>query len=168
MVVDFPEPLGPRNPYTAPRGTTRSRSLTTVRPAKVLVRPWVRTTASLPASGAGWETTAVGPVDRGVRSREAAEGAAGTGGGEAGRAALVAARGDAGNEVLFKDSRDPRITRVGRLLRRASIDELPQLINVVKGDMSLVGPRPALPEEVARYDAEARRRLLVKPGLTGL
>ena len=87
---------------------------------------------------------------------------------DARRAALVAARGDAGNEVLFKDSRDPRITRVGRLLRRASIDELPQLINVVKGDMSLVGPRPALPEEVARYDAEARRRLLVKPGLTGL
>ncbi len=87
---------------------------------------------------------------------------------DARRAALVAERGDAGNEILFKSSHDPRITRVGRLIRRTSIDELPQLINVVRGDMSLVGPRPALPEEVAQYDDEARRRLLVKPGLTGL
>lgn len=84
------------------------------------------------------------------------------------RASVVKAGGDAGNEVMFKDRQDPRITKVGRWIRRLSIDELPQLINVVRGDMSLVGPRPALPVEVAKYDAEALRRLLVKPGLTGL
>ncbi len=87
---------------------------------------------------------------------------------DARRAALVSVGGDAGNEVLFKDRADPRITRVGHWIRRLSIDELPQLINVVTGEMSLVGPRPALPEEVAAYETEARRRLLVKPGLTGL
>ncbi|WP_103062132.1 sugar transferase [Actinomyces qiguomingii] len=87
---------------------------------------------------------------------------------DARRAAVVNAGGDAGNEVLFKDRADPRITRAGRIIRRTSIDELPQLVNVVRGEMSLVGPRPALPSEVAEYDDEARRRLLVKPGLTGL
>ena len=71
-------------------------------------------------------------------------------------------------EVLFKVREDPRITRVGRLLRRYSLDEVPQLLNVVRGQMALVGPRPALPQEVARYDADPRRRLAVKPGLTGL
>ena len=70
--------------------------------------------------------------------------------------------------VLFKIRRDPRITRVGRLLRRSSIDELPQLVNVLRGEMSLIGPRPALPEEVVTYDATARRRLAVRPGMTGL
>jgi exopolysaccharide biosynthesis polyprenyl glycosylphosphotransferase len=69
---------------------------------------------------------------------------------------------------LFKMKRDPRITRVGRWLRRTSMDELPQLVNVALGDMSLVGPRPALPREVAAYDDLTRRRLLVRPGLTGL
>jgi exopolysaccharide biosynthesis polyprenyl glycosylphosphotransferase len=70
--------------------------------------------------------------------------------------------------VLFKVRRDPRITRLGTLLRRYSLDELPQLANVVLGHMSLVGPRPALPSEVVRYDEDPRRRLAVKPGLTGL
>lgn len=70
--------------------------------------------------------------------------------------------------VVFKIQNDPRITRVGRFLRRWSIDELPQLWNVVRGDMSIVGPRPPLPAEVERYDHHVRRRLLVKPGLTGL
>ncbi len=77
---------------------------------------------------------------------------------------------DAQNEAagpLFKLSRDPRITRAGRLLRSFSLDELPQLLNVLKGTMSLVGPRPALPHEVASYDERARQRLRVKPGLTG-
>jgi lipopolysaccharide/colanic/teichoic acid biosynthesis glycosyltransferase len=69
---------------------------------------------------------------------------------------------------LFKIRDDPRITRVGRWLRRLSLDELPQLLNVVHGDMTLVGPRPALPSEVARYDDDDRRRLAVKPGVTGL
>jgi len=72
-----------------------------------------------------------------------------------------------GAGVLFKMQNDPRVTRVGRLLRRTSMDELPQLINVVKGQMSLVGPRPALPCEVAEYDDVERRRLAVRPGMTG-
>ncbi len=70
--------------------------------------------------------------------------------------------------LLFKLRDDPRVTRVGRLLRRLSLDELPQLVNVLTGSMSLVGPRPPLPSEVAAYDSSVRRRLLVKPGLTGL
>nr|WP_081639784.1 sugar transferase [Actinomadura flavalba] len=73
-----------------------------------------------------------------------------------------------GDGVLFKIRADPRITRVGRVLRRYSLDELPQLINVLRGDMSLVGPRPPLPDEVARYGDDVYRRLVVKPGLTGL
>lgn len=67
---------------------------------------------------------------------------------------------------VFKIKDDPRITRVGRFLRMTSIDELPQLINVLKGDMSIVGPRPGLPREVSQYDDYARQRLLVQPGLT--
>ena len=69
---------------------------------------------------------------------------------------------------LFKMRQDPRVTRLGRVLRRTSLDELPQLFNVLRGDMALVGPRPALPEEVSLYDELARRRLAVRPGLTGL
>lgn len=70
--------------------------------------------------------------------------------------------------VLFKIQGDPRVTRAGRLLRKYSLDELPQLVNIARGEMSLVGPRPPLPDEVARYDARTARRLVVKPGLTGL
>jgi exopolysaccharide biosynthesis polyprenyl glycosylphosphotransferase len=75
------------------------------------------------------------------------------------------------NEIeghAFKMSKDPRITRVGRFLRRSSLDELPQLWNVLTGEMSLVGPRPPLPREVAGYDIWHRRRLSMKPGITGL
>jgi exopolysaccharide biosynthesis polyprenyl glycosylphosphotransferase len=75
---------------------------------------------------------------------------------------------DDGNGVLFKRRDDPRLTPVGRLLRRYSLDELPQLFNVLAGQMSLVGPRPPLPHEVSRYEARMLRRLLVKPGITGL
>ena len=72
------------------------------------------------------------------------------------------------DNVTFKMKNDPRVTRVGRFIRRYSIDELPQLFNVVKGEMSLVGPRPPVPEEVEKYSQEDRGRLLVKPGITCL
>lgn len=75
------------------------------------------------------------------------------------------------NEVAgpaFKIASDPRVTRTGRGLRRSSLDELPQLINVLRGEMSIVGPRPATPAEVAQYDVWHRRRLSMRPGLTGL
>jgi exopolysaccharide biosynthesis polyprenyl glycosylphosphotransferase len=81
-------------------------------------------------------------------------------------AALQAANESDG--LLFKMRSDPRVTPVGRWLRRLSLDELPQLLNVLGGSMALVGPRPPLPAEVAQYDAAVSRRLLVKPGLTGL
>jgi exopolysaccharide biosynthesis WecB/TagA/CpsF family protein len=70
--------------------------------------------------------------------------------------------------VCFKSRNDPRITRVGRFIRRASIDELPQILNVLKGEMSIVGPRPALPSEVQAYPKRAYGRLAVKPGITGI
>ncbi len=73
-----------------------------------------------------------------------------------------------GNGVLFKMRADPRVTRIGAVLRRYSLDELPQLVNVLRGEMSLVGPRPPLASEVQRYDEWALRRLLVRPGITGL
>ncbi len=85
---------------------------------------------------------------------------------ESRRAGLLA--GSDRDGLCFKARRDPRVTRVGRLLRRFSIDETPQFWNVLRGEMSMVGPRPALPEEVAAYPARARRRLAVKPGLTGI
>ena len=85
---------------------------------------------------------------------------------EARRAALLATSDREG--VCFKSKSDPRITKVGKIIRRLSIDELPQILNVLRGDMAIVGPRPALPEEVAAYPARAMGRLSVKPGITGL
>ena len=85
---------------------------------------------------------------------------------EARRTALLAASDRQG--LCFKSRNDPRITAVGRLLRRLSLDELPQLFNVLRGEMSLVGPRPALPEEVAAYPQAALERLSVLPRITGL
>jgi exopolysaccharide biosynthesis polyprenyl glycosylphosphotransferase len=73
-----------------------------------------------------------------------------------------------GDGVLFKMTDDPRITRIGKVIRRFSIDEFPQLVNVLRGEMSLVGPRPSLPSEVERYHSDVMRRLRVRPGLTGL
>lgn len=84
------------------------------------------------------------------------------------RLAEVADLNESVGGVLFKIRGDPRITSVGRFLRRFSIDELPQFINVVRGDMSVVGPRPPLRSEVETYDHRVRRRLLVRPGITGL
>ena len=72
------------------------------------------------------------------------------------------------DHVLFKAPRDPRITPPGRLLRRFSVDEVPQFLNVLRGEMSLIGPRPSLPEEVERYSDDVRTRLTVRPGMTGL
>lgn len=86
---------------------------------------------------------------------------------EALREKLKAESNDASG-VLFKVKNDPRITKVGKFIRATSLDELPQLWNVLIGNMSFVGPRPALAEEVAQYSKQAKRRLLVKPGLTGL
>ena len=72
------------------------------------------------------------------------------------------------HEIRYKNQNDPRVTRVGRFIRKYSIDELPQFWNVLVGDMSLVGPRPALPSEVAKYAPSDRVRLVVKPGITCL
>lgn len=83
-------------------------------------------------------------------------------------ARLASLANDHGDGPLFKMRDDPRVTRVGAFLRTFSLDELPQLLNVLGGSMSLVGPRPPLPREVAAYADDARRRLLVKPGMTGL
>ncbi len=78
------------------------------------------------------------------------------------------ARANEGSGLLFKMKQDPRITRVGGFIRRFSLDELPQLLNVLNGTMSLIGPRPPLPREVAAYEGRVNRRLLIKPGITGL
>jgi lipopolysaccharide/colanic/teichoic acid biosynthesis glycosyltransferase len=82
------------------------------------------------------------------------------------RVALVGSNDGSG--PLFKLRRDPRVTKVGRWMRRTSVDELPQLVNVIRRQMSLVGPRPPLRSEVATYTDEVHRRMLVKPGMTGL
>jgi len=80
----------------------------------------------------------------------------------------LAAQNESGDGVIFKMKQDPRITRVGRFIRRFSIDEMPQFLNVLLGDLALVGPRPPVPREVAQYTLEERKRLHVKPGLTCL
>jgi lipopolysaccharide/colanic/teichoic acid biosynthesis glycosyltransferase len=80
----------------------------------------------------------------------------------------LAASNESSAGVIFKMKQDPRITKVGKIIRKFSIDELPQLINVLKGDMSLVGPRPPLPSEVAEYTLEERKRLHIIPGITCL
>jgi exopolysaccharide biosynthesis polyprenyl glycosylphosphotransferase len=84
------------------------------------------------------------------------------------RQAELAAQSDHGDTGLFKMRDDPRMTRIGKILRRTSLDELPQIFNVLRGEMALIGPRPALPHELARYDDWSCRRLDVKPGMTGL
>lgn len=81
---------------------------------------------------------------------------------------LVGEQRDAGNSVMFKMKDDPRVTRAGKFMRRFSLDELPQLFNVIGGSMSLVGPRPPLPSEVEQYADHVHRRFLAKPGITGL
>ncbi len=84
------------------------------------------------------------------------------------RLQALLAQNEKAEGVTFKLKRDPRITPIGRLLRKTSLDELPQMFNVLRGDMSLVGPRPPLPREVALYTQQDRRRLLIKPGVTCL
>lgn len=84
------------------------------------------------------------------------------------RLAALLARNEKASGVTFKMKDDPRITRLGKVLRKSSLDELPQFWNVLRGDMSLVGPRPPVPREVALYSQSDRRRLLVKPGITCL
>lgn len=83
-------------------------------------------------------------------------------------AAVLEAEGAGEVGMFYKPTNDPRVTPLGRFIRKYSLDELPQLLNVLRGDMSLVGPRPQIADEVAQYDRAASRRLLVKPGLTGL
>lgn len=89
-------------------------------------------------------------------------------GADAELAAVLAEAGHGEITPFFKIPADPRITRVGRVLRATSLDELPQLVNVLRGDMNLVGPRPQSPAEVATYDVLTWRRLLMRPGMTGL
>ena len=84
------------------------------------------------------------------------------------RKAAMLAENESSDGVIFKMKRDPRVTRVGRFIRKFSIDELPQIFNVLTGDMSLVGPRPPLPSEVDLYTLDDRKRLNVTPGITGL
>lgn len=81
---------------------------------------------------------------------------------------LERAEGEAGNDVMFKMKDDPRVTRCGKILRRLSLDELPQLFNILVGNMTMIGPRPPLHREVDTFNSTELRKLEVKPGLTGL
>ncbi len=81
---------------------------------------------------------------------------------------LIRAGGGPADGAIFKIARDPRVTRVGHILRKTSLDEVPQLVNVLRGEMSIVGPRPALPYEVEQYEPWHRGRLAGKPGITGI
>lgn len=78
----------------------------------------------------------------------------------------LSAKNDSSDDVIFKMKKDPRMTKIGAVIRKFSIDELPQLFNVLEGSMSLVGPRPPLPAEVKNYTLEERKRLHIKPGIT--
>lgn len=80
----------------------------------------------------------------------------------------LAALNEESTGLIIKIPDDPRVTSIGKVLRKFSLDEIPQFLNVIKGDMSLIGPRPPSPDEYERYDSRQRRRLEVKPGLTGL
>lgn len=84
------------------------------------------------------------------------------------RKAALTAQNESGDGVTFKMRNDPRVTRIGRFIRRFSIDEMPQVLNVLSGDLAIVGPRPPVPREVAQYTLAERKRLHVKPGLTCL
>ena len=97
-----------------------------------------------------------------------AEMSPGLGGAEADKMLEILRASNEATGPMFKIKNDPRVTKVGRFIRKTSLDELPQFLNVFIGNMSLVGPRPALPNEVVQYGNEARRRLLIKPGATGL
>jgi len=134
--------------------------LLAISPLLLVIAIAVRLTSSGPAF---YRQTRVGVAGREfemIKFRSMVTGA------DAQRAALMALND--GNGVLFKLRKDPRITAIGGFLRRFSLDELPQLFNVLRGEMSLVGPRPPLPEEVIGYNSDAIRRLRVKPGVTGL
>lgn len=144
----------------------RAMDVSLVLPALVLLAPlflmlaaWVRLDSKGPALFWQWRVGDAGRRFRFYKFRSMYVDA------EQRRQALEA-RNEMSGGVLFKMRDDPRITRSGRLLRRLSLDELPQLWNVLRGDMSLVGPRPALPQEVAQYRSADRQRLMGKPGIT--
>ncbi len=145
-------------PETEVGGTAkRAFDLAVAIPATILLAPvmaglaaWVRLDSSGPALFRQRRAGAFGRPFTCVKFRSMVDGA------ETKGAGLAVTAGDA------------RITRAGRVLRRLSLDELPQLINVIRGEMSIVGPRPTVPSQVAHYDAGQRRRLLARPGLTGL
>lgn len=129
-------------------------------PVLLLIAVAIRLNSSGPIIYASWRVGRKGRVFRCYKYRSMTDGA------ERLKAQLLHLNERVG--PLFKMSRDPRLTRVGRFLRKYSLDELPQLLNVLKGEMSLVGPRPPLPEEVDQYNLQHLRRLDVTPGITGL